>query len=133
MLREDSPTRKIGGEIISEFVKVTHSVPMMSLGNVFNEGEILEFDEKISKVFADHEYVCELKIDGLAVDLEYKKGILVRAATRGNGTVGEDITHNVKTIKNGSDGLTLYLTNAIAKKIRLRVKKDSMNAVRTVE
>ena len=72
---------------------------MMSLGNVFNEEEIRDFDEKVSKVFPNHEYVCELKIDGLAFNLEYKDGVFVRAATRGNGVVGEDITHNVKTIK----------------------------------
>lgn len=98
-VRLDSPTRKIGGEVISEFEKVTHRVPMMSLGNVFNEEEIRDFDEKVSKVFPKHEYVCELKIDGLAFNLEYKDGVFVRAATRGNGVVGEDITHNVKTIK----------------------------------
>ena len=98
-VRLDSPTRKIGGEVISEFEKVTHKVPMMSLGNVFNEEEIRDFDEKISKVFPEHEYVCELKIDGLAFNLEYKDGIFIKAATRGNGVVGEDITHNVKTIK----------------------------------
>ena len=128
-VREDSPTRKIGGEIISEFVKVTHSVPMMSLGNVFNEGEILEFDEKISKVFADHEYVCELKIDGLAVDLEYKKGILVRAATRGNGTVGEDITHNVKTIKTIPHKLTEEVDVNIRGEVYMSKKSfDRLNA-----
>ena len=98
-VRLDSPTRKIGGEVISEFEKVTHRVPMMSLGNVFNEEEIRDFDEKVSKVFPNHEYVCELKIDGLAFNLEYKDGVFVKAATRGNGVVGEDITHNVKTIK----------------------------------
>lgn len=98
-VRLDSPTRKIGGEVISEFEKVTHRVPMMSLGNVFNEEEIRDFDEKVSKVFPKHEYVCELKIDGLAFNIEYKDGVFVKAATRGNGVVGEDITHNVKTIK----------------------------------
>ena len=98
-IRDDSPTRKIGGEVISEFKKVTHEVPLMSLGNVFNESEIVDFDERVSKVFPHHEYVCELKIDGLAVSLLYKKGKFVRGATRGDGTVGEDITHNVKTIK----------------------------------
>lgn len=98
-VRDDSPTRKIGGEIISEFVKVKHDVPMLSLGNVFNEEEIKDFDEKISKVFTNHEYVCELKIDGLAVSLEYRNGILYQASTRGDGVIGEDITHNIKTIK----------------------------------
>ena len=105
-VRSDSPTRKIGGEIISEFVKVKHDVPMFSLGNVFNEEEIKDFDEKVSKVFPKHEYVCELKIDGLAVSLEYKKGVLFRAATRGDGVIGEDITHNVKTIKSIPHKLT---------------------------
>ena len=105
-VRQDSPTRKIGGEIISEFVKVRHEVPMFSLGNVFNEDEIRDFDDKVSKVFPNHEYVCELKIDGLAVSLEYEKGILKRAATRGDGTIGEDITHNVKTIKSIPHKLT---------------------------
>ncbi len=98
-IREDSPTQKVGGEAISKFKKVVHEVPMLSLGNVFNEEEIREFDSKIAKVFKDREYVCELKIDGLAVSLEYKKGKFVRAATRGDGLIGEDITHNVKTIK----------------------------------
>ncbi len=97
--RKDSPTERVGSVVIDEFKKVTHNIPMLSLGNVFNETEIREFDERISKVISNREYVCELKIDGLAVSLEYKNGILERAATRGDGTVGEDITHNVKTIK----------------------------------
>ena len=105
-VREDSPTRKIGGEVISEFVKVRHDVPMFSLGNVFNEYEIREFDDRITKEFPNHEYVCELKIDGLAVSLEYKNGIFFRATTRGDGVVGEDITHNVKTIKSIPHKLT---------------------------
>ena len=83
-VRDDSPTRKIGGEIISEFKKVTHAVPMMSLGNVFNEEEIRDFDRKILEVFPNHEYVCELKIDGLAVSLEYKNGKFTRPPTRGD-------------------------------------------------
>lgn len=95
----DSPSQKIGGHIISEFKKVKHEVGMFSLGNVFNEEEIRAFDERISKVFKNHEYVCELKIDGLAVSLEYEKGLLKTASTRGDGITGEDITHNVKTIK----------------------------------
>lgn len=98
--RLDSPTEKIGGAIIEEFKKVTHKVQMFSLGNVFNEEEIYAFDERIAKIIDKREYVCELKIDGLAVSLEYKKGIFVQASTRGDGITGEDITHNVKTIKN---------------------------------
>ena len=99
LVRSDSPTVRIGTEVISEFKKVTHEVPMMSLGDVFNEEEIISFDEKIRKVVSNPEYVCELKIDGLSVSLLYKNGKLVRGATRGDGTTGEDITHNVKTIK----------------------------------
>ena len=99
-VRSDSPTLKIGGEVINEFSKVTHDVPMMSLGDVFNLDEIKEFDERVKKVIPNPSYVCELKIDGLSVSLKYKKGKLVLAATRGDGVVGEDITHNVRTIKN---------------------------------
>ena len=98
-IRDDSPTRKVGGEAISKFQKVVHKIPMLSLGNVFNEEEIREFDSRIAKEFKDREYVCELKIDGLAVSLEYENGKFVRAATRGDGVTGEDITHNVMTIK----------------------------------
>ena len=96
--RKDSPSEKIGGEVISEFKKVEHKIGMFSISDVFNESEIVAFDERIRKEFPNPCYVCELKIDGLAVSLQYEKGILKRAATRGNGLVGEDITHNVKTI-----------------------------------
>lgn len=100
LVRSDSPTVRIGGEVISDFKKVTHSIPMMSLGDIFNEEELKDFDSKVKKVVSNPEYVCELKIDGLSVSLLYENGKLVRAATRGDGTVGEDITHNVRTIKN---------------------------------
>ena len=99
LARDDSPTKKVGGEVIDAFKKVTHDKPMMSLSNVFNEDEIKTFDERIKKEGITPEYVCELKIDGLSVSLKYKKGVLVSAATRGDGVVGEDITHNAKTIK----------------------------------
>ncbi len=95
----DSPTKRVGGEVLDKFDKVTHKIPMLSLGNVFNEEEVRDFDLRIRKVIDNPEYVCELKIDGLSVSLLYEKGILVRGATRGDGVVGEDITHNVKTIK----------------------------------
>ena len=98
-IRDDSPTKRVGGKVIKEFSKVTHEIPMMSLGDIFSEDEILEFDERIKKVIPNPHYVCELKIDGLSVSLLYKDGKLVRGATRGNGVVGEDITHNVETIK----------------------------------
>lgn len=98
-VREDSPTQHAGGKIIDGFEKVTHKIPMMSLSDVFSESEVIAFDERIQKEGFHPEYVCELKIDGLSVSLLYEKGKLVRAATRGDGTIGEDITHNAKTIK----------------------------------
>ena len=99
IVRNDSPTIRIGGEVIDSFKKITHDKPMLSLSNVFNESEIMEFDNRIKKEGFNPSYVCELKIDGLSVSLKYKNGIFVSAATRGDGVVGEDITHNVKTIK----------------------------------
>ena len=98
-IREDSPTKKIGGEVIEGFKKIVHEKPMMSLSNVFNEEEVRNFDERIKKEGIIPQYVCELKIDGLSVSLKYQKGKLVSAATRGDGITGEDITHNAKTIK----------------------------------
>ncbi|MBQ6282479.1 MAG: NAD-dependent DNA ligase LigA [Bacilli bacterium] len=98
-IREDSPTRRVGGKVLDEFKKITHKIPMMSLSNVFNESEIRDFDERIRKEGIIPEYVCELKIDGLSVSLIYEHGKLISGATRGDGVVGEDITENVKTIK----------------------------------
>ena len=98
-IREDSPTQHAGGKVIEGFEKAEHKIPMMSLSNVFNESEIVAFDERIKKEGVNPKYVAELKIDGLSVSLLYEKGKLVRAATRGDGLVGEDITHNAKTIK----------------------------------
>ena len=95
----DSPTKRVGGEVLDKFSKITHKIPMLSLGNVFNEDEVRDFDSKIKKLGINPEYVCELKIDGLSVSLIYEKGILKSGATRGDGVIGEDITHNVKTIK----------------------------------
>ena len=97
--REDSPTTKIGGVILDKFEKVTHNIPMMSLADVFNEDEIIHFDKVIKDEKINPQYVCELKIDGLSVSLKYEKGVLVSAATRGDGFIGENITNNVKTIK----------------------------------
>lgn len=99
LVRPDSPTNKVGGTVIDEFKKIRHDIPMLSLSNVFNESEIIEFDERIKKEGENPNYVCELKIDGLSVSIKYEKGYFVSAATRGDGIVGEDITHNVKTIK----------------------------------
>lgn len=98
-IRSDSPTQRVGGEVLDKFHKIIHNIPMMSLSNVFNESEVRSFDERIRKEGIIPQYVCELKIDGLSVSLKYENGKLISAATRGDGIVGEDITHNVKTIK----------------------------------
>ena len=99
LVREDSPTQHAGGKVIDEFLKVEHKIPMMSLSDVFSESELIAFDERIRNAGINPHYMCELKIDGLSVSLLYEDGNLVRAATRGDGVVGEDITHNAKTIK----------------------------------
>lgn len=114
IIRSDSPTHKVGGVILDKFSKVTHNIPMMSLADVFNEDEIISFDSKIKKEGINPKYVCELKIDGLSVSLKYENGVLVSAATRGDGIVGEDITHNVKTIKQ----VPLKLTKPISIEVR---------------
>ena len=97
--REDSPTNRVGGGVSEGFSKVTHTIPMLSIGDVFNKEEIINFDQNIANEGYHPEYVCELKIDGLSVSLHYEKGILTRAATRGTGVIGDDITTNVKTIR----------------------------------
>lgn len=96
----DSPTQRVGGTPISNFDKVTHALPMLSLSNVFNEEDIRDFDRRVRSGAGDNiEYVCELKIDGLAVSLIYENGQFVRGATRGDGRVGEDITVNLRTVR----------------------------------
>lgn len=97
--KDNSPTSRVGGEAINEFKKIRHEKPMLSLADIFSEDEIVLFDERIRKDIPNVKYMCELKIDGLSVSLLYKNGKLVRGATRGDGVIGEDITHNVKTIK----------------------------------
>ena len=95
----NSPTKRVGGEVIDKFQKIKHKIPMLSLPDVFNEDEIREFDERIRKAGFSPEYVCELKIDGLSGSFHYENGKLITGATRGDGVIGEDITHNVKTIR----------------------------------
>ena len=103
LIREDSPTQKVGTSIKKGFEKVTHEVPLQSLQDVFSFQEVKDFDERVRKVAEENnielKYVVETKIDGLSAALEYKNGVFVRGATRGNGTVGEDVTENLKTIK----------------------------------
>ena len=96
----DSPSERVGGAVLDMFEKVEHRTPMLSLGNAFNEADLRDFDRRIRQVAGDNfSYVCELKIDGLAVSLRYEEGLFVQGATRGDGTIGEDITANLKTIK----------------------------------
>ena len=96
---DTSPTVRVGGEILDRFVKVAHDTPMLSLGNAFNEEELRAFDKRVRDNAGEVEYVCELKIDGLAVSLKYVDGVFVQGATRGDGTVGENITTNLRTIR----------------------------------
>ncbi|WP_075979873.1 NAD-dependent DNA ligase LigA [Bacillus massilinigeriensis] len=96
----DSPTQRVGGVALDSFAKVQHQSPMLSLANAFNESDLRDFDRKIRQAVGDDfSYVCELKIDGLAVSLHYEDGLFVQGATRGDGTIGEDITANLKTIR----------------------------------
>jgi len=95
----DSPTKRVGGQVVEKFLKVAHSSPMMSLTNVYNEEDVRDFDQRIKKeIGTDFSYVAEVKIDGLSVSLLYDNGFLIRGTTRGDGVIGEDITENVKTI-----------------------------------
>ncbi|MBB3907725.1 NAD-dependent DNA ligase LigA [Anoxybacillus rupiensis] len=97
---KDSPSQRVGGQALDAFQKVEHRAPMLSLANAFNEGDLREFDRRVrQEVGDDVAYVCELKIDGLAVSLRYEDGYFAQGATRGDGITGEDITENLKTIR----------------------------------
>jgi DNA ligase (NAD+) len=99
-LRSDSPSQRVGGQVTKEFKSVKHKYPMLSLSNTYNETDVRDFDDRIRKAgLTDHEYVCELKYDGVSISLTYTKGELRQAVTRGDGEKGDDITTNVKTIK----------------------------------
>lgn len=98
---KNSPTQRVGDKILSEFEKIEHTAPMLSLSNTFSSDELVDFDNRIKKLLGtteNIEYICELKIDGLAVSITYENGLFSKAATRGDGVVGEDITENIKTI-----------------------------------
>ena len=100
MILENSPTQRVGDRVLDEFEKIRHKVPMLSLSNTFSTEDLKDFDSRIKKLIPDNkvEYICELKIDGLAISINYENGKLVSAATRGDGTIGEDVTENIKTI-----------------------------------
>lgn len=112
--RVDSPTNRVGGQALEKFEKVTHETPMLSFDDIFNSDEIESFDNRIKKVVKNPSYTLEPKMDGLSGSLIYKDGILVRAATRGDGVTGENITQNVKTIKS----VPLKLTEKIDIEVR---------------
>lgn len=97
---DNSPTQRVGDRVLDEFEKVIHKVPMLSLSNTFSIEDLRDFDSRISKLSSDNsiEYICELKIDGLAISINYENGKLLSAATRGDGMVGENVTENIKTI-----------------------------------
>lgn len=116
LITPDSPTQRVAGEPLAEFKKVTHQVPQWSLNDAFTEADIREFDARVKRMLKKElgkevapSYTCELKIDGLHIVLTYKDGLLETAATRGDGAVGEDVTHNVRTI----DSVPLKLTEAV--------------------
>lgn len=123
----DSPTQRVAGAPIDAFQKVTHRVPMLSLDNAFNAGDLRAFDQRIKRVSdrSEVEYVVELKIDGLTAVLMYENGVFVRAATRGDGEVGEDVTHNIKTIKS----IPLKLKKPVSIEIRGEVYMDKRSFI----
>ena len=125
--KDNSPTNRVGGMVIDEFKKVVHKIPMLSLSNVFNESDIIHFNERICKEVINPCYVLEPKIDGLSVSLYYENGEFIRAATRGDGVTGEDITHNVMTIKN----VPLKLKENIDIEVRgeIYMDKDTFNSI----
>lgn len=101
LIQPDSPTQRVGGTVTKEFETVEHQYPMLSLGNTYSEEDLIDFNERVTKVLgtSDFEFVCEQKYDGVAISLTYENGLLSKAATRGDGTQGDDVTANVKTIK----------------------------------
>jgi DNA ligase (NAD+) len=129
----DSPTQRVGGAVLDMFEKVQHQSPMLSLGNAFGDQDLLDFDRRVRQAVGDQiSYVCELKIDGLAVSLRYENGLFVQGATRGDGTIGEDITSNIRTIKS----IPLRLKEPVSIEVRGEVfmprkSFEALNALKT--
>ncbi len=115
LILPDSPTGRIGGTVLEEFEKVSHRYPMQSLQDVFSFEEIEDFDRRVKSVFPDAEYTVEPKIDGLSVCLEYSLGALERGSTRGDGHVGEDVTSNIKTLRNLKHGIVTEYPNLVVR------------------
>lgn len=115
LITSDSPTQRVGGKILAGFEKVVHDVPLYSLNDVFSKEDIIAFDNRVQKLVGHPvSYCCELKIDGLSISLKYENGIFVEGATRGDGTVGENITENLRTVKS----IPLRLSEAISVTVR---------------
>jgi len=115
LVSEDSPTQRVGGRVLEGFEKVEHDIPLYSLNDVFNKEDIIAFDKRVQKALSRQvSYTCELKIDGLSVSLRYENGKLVQGATRGDGTVGEDITENLRTVRS----IPLQLKNSVSLEAR---------------
>ncbi|MBA5268902.1 NAD-dependent DNA ligase LigA [Enterococcus hirae] len=115
LITSDSPTQRVGGKVLSGFEKVTHDIPLYSLNDTFSKDELFAFDQRVQKAIGRPvDYCCELKIDGLSVSLRYENGEFVRGATRGDGTVGENITENLKTVRS----VPLKLKDAISIEVR---------------
>ena len=115
LVTSDSPTQRVGGKVLTGFEKVTHDIPLYSLNDVFSKEELFAFDQRVQKAIGHPvDYCCELKIDGLSVSLRYENGEFVRGATRGDGTVGENITENLKTVRS----VPLELKNQISIEVR---------------
>lgn len=127
----DSPTQRVGGEPINKFEVVFHKIPMLSLSNSYDFGDLIEFDRRIKNMLGNesYEYVCELKLDGIAVSLIYENGIFIRGATRGDGIKGDDVTKNLKTIK----ALPLSVTSDKFKNFEVRgevfINKDDFEKI----
>ena len=118
---KDGPNKNVGSKVSNKFNKISHSVPMLSLANAFNYNELIEFEKRIRKYINDKsailEFICEPKIDGISINLTYKNGNLITAATRGDGIIGEDVTENVKTIK---DIPKIFKKNNLSEVIEIR-------------
>ena len=114
---ENSPSKRVGGEVTKSFQSHAHEYPMLSLSNSYSKQDVIDFDQRIKKVIDDpFEYICELKYDGVAISLIYEDGELIRAVTRGDGTTGEVVTNNIRTISS----IPLKLMGDFPKKIEVR-------------
>ena len=137
LVSSDSLTQKVGGHVKEGFTEVVHEVPLQSLQDVFSYDELIEFDERVRKGLSDGganlKYVVETKIDGLSMAIEYKDGVFVRAATRGNGTVGEDVSNNAKTIKTIPQKLSEPVNLIVRGEVFIGSKEfDKMNEEREI-